>query len=264
MSVAVMFQNMPPLSPEEYAALEASILEHGIQSPVTVDESGVIIDGHHRSKIASEHGLTVPKQVVSGKTDAEKRTLALSLNLDRRHLNREQRRALIAESVKADPQMSDREHARRTGVSPSTVGTVRSALEGEGQLSKLDSRVSADGRIRPATQPERLEPTFDPTPDWDPTTGEINPDPPKVTDRDSETYTRPEPKEESQPIRPRRRPISDAARDAGWEIRKATEKIEKLLSDDRYPQNREQVTLHLRGHLLYVVESCQGLLDQLD
>lgn len=85
----------------------------------------------------------------------------------------------------------------------------------------------------------------------------------RINGPDGKSYPRPEPKE-AEPIRPRRRPIGDAARDAGWEIRKATERIEKLLADDRYPQNREQVTTHLRGHLLYVVESCQGLLDQLD
>lgn len=188
---------MSPPADLDCAALEASILEHGIQSPVIVDESGVIIDGHHRSKIASEHGLTVPKQVVAGKTDAEKRTLALSLNLDRRHLNREQRRALIAESVKADPQMSDREHARRTGADHKTVAAVRAPLVERGEIPHAAERTDSLGRSQPASKPGRTpEPTFDPAPDWDPTTGEITPEPRKVTGLDGETYTRPEPQEE--------------------------------------------------------------------
>lgn len=161
--------------------------------------------------------------------------------------------------------LTQKEIGATIGASEATVSRQLASASSDTAPAKI---TNSRGQERPAMYAPRPVPTFDPTPDWDPTTGEVlagsGENPPKVTDRDSETYTRPEPKEESQPIRPRRRPISDAARDAGWEIRKATEKIEKLLSDDRYPQNREQVTLHLRGHLLYVVESCQGLLDQLD
>ncbi len=82
-----------------------------------VDENGAIIDGHHRDMIASELGIDCPRDVRTGLSDVEKRTIAISLNKDRRHLTREQVRALVAESVKADPQLTDREHARRVGVS---------------------------------------------------------------------------------------------------------------------------------------------------
>jgi hypothetical protein len=159
---AVMFQLMPPLSPDEYTALETSIITSGVQVPIVVDENGVVIDGHHRKRIAESFGLSLPTSVRSGLTNAEKRSLALSLNVDRRHLSREQRRELVAASLIADPQLADREHARRTGVSPSTVGTIRSELEDDGQVSKLDSRISADGRERPASQPPR--PIVDPAP----------------------------------------------------------------------------------------------------
>lgn len=37
----------------------------------------------------------------------------------------------IAESVKADPELSDREHGRRTGADKNTVATVRDELEGD-------------------------------------------------------------------------------------------------------------------------------------
>ena len=43
----VKYQFMPPLSPEEYAELEASIREHGVIVPVLVDpETDAVIDGH--------------------------------------------------------------------------------------------------------------------------------------------------------------------------------------------------------------------------
>ncbi len=42
------YQLLPPLSPEDFAALEASIIEHGVLVPVEYDEEGNILDGHHR------------------------------------------------------------------------------------------------------------------------------------------------------------------------------------------------------------------------
>jgi ParB-like chromosome segregation protein Spo0J len=122
LDTAVRFQSLPPLSPDEYAALEKSILDYGVLVPILVDEHDVVIDGHHRQKIAKHHDLPCPREVKTGFTDTEKRGLALSLNIDRRHLTREQRRPLADESIKADPQLSDREHGRRTGVDHKTAG----------------------------------------------------------------------------------------------------------------------------------------------
>lgn len=125
-----------------------------------MDENRVVIDGHHRQKIAQELGIECPKRVVFDKTDAEKRTLALSLNLDRRHLNREQRRALIAESIKADPELSDREHGRRTGASKNTAAAVRAELVERGQVDHVSERTDSLGRQQPASKP-RPEPEID-------------------------------------------------------------------------------------------------------
>lgn len=158
MAAAVLFQFMPPLLPSEYAALTESIRAHGVQVPVIVDENGAIIDGHHRDMIAAELGIDCPRDVRTNLADAEKRTLAISLNKDRRHLTREQVRALLAESVKADPQLSDREHARRVGVHHETVGTVRHNLESTGEIRQFERTVGADGKSRPATKPERIDP----------------------------------------------------------------------------------------------------------
>ena len=50
MSAPVLFQFLPPLLPSEHQALTESIRTHGVQVPVLVDESGAIIDGHHRDQ----------------------------------------------------------------------------------------------------------------------------------------------------------------------------------------------------------------------
>lgn len=145
------YQLLPPLTDEEYTELEADIVANGVLQPILVDEHGVPIDGHHRKQIAEKHGLRCPTiRCAPNLTDEQKRTLALGTNLHRRHLSREQKRAVIAASLTADPQLSDRQHAERVGASPTTVGDVRSDLEAGGELSKLDSRTGADGRARPA------------------------------------------------------------------------------------------------------------------
>ena len=118
------FQVMPRLSADEFAALEADIVENGVRVPITVAEDGRIVDGHHRDEIARRHGLHCPRVTASGSED-ELRGLAFSLNVNRRHLSREQKRVLVAESLRADPILRDRDHARRCGASPTTVGRVR-------------------------------------------------------------------------------------------------------------------------------------------
>lgn len=140
---AAPYQLLPALSEAEYAALRESIAEHGVRVPIEVDEDGNILDGHHRAAIAADLGIDCPRVVVSNlDTEQDKRTVALMLNLSRRHLTREQKREVVRASIAADPDLSDREHARRCGVSPTTVGTVRR------EVSKLDSPEPVTGDRR--------------------------------------------------------------------------------------------------------------------
>ena len=125
MSSAVRYQVMPPLSSEEYQELYESIKAEGVLEPIHVDEEGVVIDGHHRSKIASELGIPCPVITHDDLSELQKRSLAFTLNLKRRHLNREQRRALGLESLRLDPIASNREHAKRTGLSDNTIRKIR-------------------------------------------------------------------------------------------------------------------------------------------
>lgn len=62
---------------------------------------------------------------------------------------------------------------------------------------------------------------------------------------------------------PRRRSLTDQAQDAGHELRKAVDRAARLVDDDRFPQNREQVTRALRGHLLHALTEGQRALDRM-
>ncbi|WP_157225316.1 MULTISPECIES: ParB/RepB/Spo0J family partition protein [Gordonia] len=277
---------MPPLTADERAELEESIRINGVQVPILVSTDGTIVDGHHRDEIARKYNLHCPR-TVSDKGEQELRGLAFSLNLHRRHLTREQKRQIVAESIKADPHLSDREHAKRTGASPSTAGAVRRDLEESGQVSNLDSRVSGDGRVRPATQPRRQATFTDESGDEiggivdgrDPDTmsdqdwidaaydadalNECHDDeivPGFTADDIDDMQVHPE----STPAKPKRRPIADQARDAGIDLTKVIERLNRIAADDRFESSKEKVAPQLRGHLTNAIESLQAVLDRIN
>ena len=110
------WQVMPPLSADEYQALKADIALRGVMVPVEYDQDGVIIDGHHRVRACQELGLSDwPRVARTYEGEADRRLQARRLNLDRRHLNQESRRALIADELRGRPgplQPPDRRRAR--------------------------------------------------------------------------------------------------------------------------------------------------------
>lgn len=124
MSSAVRYQVMPPLSSEEYQELYESIKAEGVLEPIHVDEEGVVIDGHHRSKIASELGVPCPVITHDDLSNGEKVALAFTLNLKRRHLSKAEKEGLVVEYKRLKPLASASEVAKATGVSDKTVKRI--------------------------------------------------------------------------------------------------------------------------------------------
>lgn len=150
------YQVMPPLSEEEFAALKQDIEENGVLLPVVQDDGGNIIDGHHRARAHDE--LLAEGRVTGGypvversdlTTDEEKRDLARRLNMQRRHLNQEQKREAIAARLKETPTWSDNRTARLLGVDGKTVRSVRMHLEVVGELPRVDVLTGSDGKHYP-------------------------------------------------------------------------------------------------------------------
>lgn len=121
-------QPMPELEPDQWDALVADIVANGVLVPVVKDQHGRILDGNNRAAIAEQLGIDYPVRIVEVADDADAWDKAVSLNCARRHLNREQKRDLIAAELMRRPQQSDRAIANRVGASPTTVGTVRAAV----------------------------------------------------------------------------------------------------------------------------------------
>jgi hypothetical protein len=75
--------------------------------------------------------------------------IAISINIQRRHLTPQQRRELIAALLKADPEKSDRQIAETE--KPARPRSARcAAMETAGDVSKLDTRTDKRGRQQPA------------------------------------------------------------------------------------------------------------------
>ena len=269
MSSAVRYQVMPPLSSEEYQELHDDIKVNGVLEPIHVDEEGVVIDGHHRSKIANELGIPCPVITHDDLDDAGKRSLAFTLNLKRRHLSREQRQALTVESLRLDPMASNSTHAQRTGMSDKTVKKIR---EREGipepreairqyaqeHPEKSNREVARDlGVDRNAVNrnvaanseiPKKL-----PAPGFTP--GDID----ELNQPPTEQPTMEQPED-----KPRAEPITNRFTSAVVDLNRVMAKFDRLANDPNFPRNKEKVAALHRHDLTRSISELQALADQLN
>jgi hypothetical protein len=84
--------------------------------------------------------------------------------------------------------------------------------------------------------------------------------PAKVTGLDGKTYTKPAP---TAPKTPQRRALPDQFFDASYDLQKVVERIERLAADDRFSQNKEQISAKHRADLLRGIDALQGVVDRL-
>src|ERR1022692_387260 len=57
------YQIFPPLPRDRRAALDESIVAHGVESPTTWDDQGNLLDGCERENICAAHGIRCPREV---------------------------------------------------------------------------------------------------------------------------------------------------------------------------------------------------------
>ena len=120
------YQVMPPLAEPEYEALKASIAAgYDPARPIVVDETGAVLDGHHRQQVCTELGITPPTVMLPGLTEDQKHDYAMRANLACRHLTQLQKRELIAAELQRDSSRPDREIGRLCGADHKTVAGVR-------------------------------------------------------------------------------------------------------------------------------------------
>lgn len=154
------YQLFDALSDEEYEAIKASIAEKGLLSPITRDQNGNIIDGHHRERACRELGIEPRYEVQYCADDSDRKVRALVMNLLRRHLSREQKAKAVAE-LRALGYTFER-IAAETGMSYGAVQGLATQSEGniKSDITETESKqpshiVASDGRVRPASYKPR-------------------------------------------------------------------------------------------------------------
>ena len=130
--VKVEFKNLiPALSAEEYAQLEANILEEGIREPI-ITWNGFIIDGHNRFSIAQRFDVeyrTTSKHFAN--EESVKEWMILN-QFGRRNLSNYQRSVLALELEEVFSKKAKENQGKRTDIvqisAPSNTGKTRDKL----------------------------------------------------------------------------------------------------------------------------------------
>lgn len=145
-----------------------------------------------------------------------------------------QRREVVAEL--AGEGMSNRAIADAIGVGHQTIG--RDLASGpDGPVDEERKTLGQDGRERSYPPPKPPVP---------------EPEPEIV---DAEIVDPP-------PQKPRRRPLIESAREIGLDLKNLTARMERLLADDRFARNKDEVAPHLRHYLAETIKVCQDLNHQ--
>lgn len=151
MSGLQLFDDLPP---HIEAALTESIKRFGVLVPVAYCTHGVLLDGHHRVRIAESVGVDCARVDVRGDDGDECGPdcleMARTLNSDRRHLTDEQRRK-VAVSLRQDG------HSLRAiaGALGTSKDTVARDLDDSGVSDETpDEVVGLDGKSYPASRPK--------------------------------------------------------------------------------------------------------------
>lgn len=145
-------------------ALTASIKRFGVLVPVTVDQNGTMLDGHHRARIADKLGVKYDRLVRYCADDDERREIARTLNADRRQLTEEQRRSVVASLAVETVMVRGEEVAKHTPnaiasalkVSLDTVQRDIGELTDDGKLNRPEKSLGLDGKVRPTRRPQVL------------------------------------------------------------------------------------------------------------
>jgi hypothetical protein len=154
----------PLMSEAELKELADDIKKNGLIDPLVVwKKGGSLLDGRNRldaMALAGILGVDSQGRLCNASSivpiiwhrigTGDPWSIALSLNVHRRHLSLEQKRDLIAKVLKATPEKSDRQIASITKSDHKTVGKVRAKKEGRGEIPHVDARPDTKGRKQPA------------------------------------------------------------------------------------------------------------------
>jgi hypothetical protein len=141
---------VPDMTTHEREALRDDIKAHGIRHAIDVAESGGVVDGVERFRIAQEEKIDdYPVNILIGMSDQQLRDYARTVNTSRRHMTNEQKGAMVAAQLRETPIYSNRRIAAICGCDHKTVASHRASLEKAGDIPHFEKTEGADLRTRP-------------------------------------------------------------------------------------------------------------------
>jgi ParB-like chromosome segregation protein Spo0J len=153
---------VPVASDDERRRLRGDLCRNGLIEPVVlVRVAGgplKLLDGRHRLDGLQDNGVEVinsdGEMLVSHKVldladDAAALRMVLSLNLFRRHLSVDARRAMVKTLLIASPEISDRQGSKVVGLSHPTFAKERKSLEAKGDVEIFSTSKDKLGRSQP-------------------------------------------------------------------------------------------------------------------
>lgn len=136
---------IPPLTDDEFELLESNILSEGeIYTPIFV-WNGYIIDGHHRSRILTEH-KEIPYRVTEKHFDNKYEAMSWICNnqLGRRNLTPENKKYLIGKRYDAEKKANGASDGFRGNQYKDLVGSQNGNLPKNQKKSKTCERIAEE------------------------------------------------------------------------------------------------------------------------
>jgi len=151
-------QDFMPMSADDIKRLTDDIKINGVRHPIICyrkDGELQILAGWHRREIAVKLGINVPVDIVKA-TPKERKEFVIKENLARRHLNGDQKAALVSHLLKLNPKRSNKGIAKDTGTTKETVKKYRNKLEAGGEIRPVTETTGTDGKTykKPPVNPK--------------------------------------------------------------------------------------------------------------
>jgi len=112
---------LPKLPQEEYEALKESIKSEGQHFPITVNEEGVILDGHHRFQICQELSLTPKYEIKHFPSVLHEKKFVIESNLLRRQLATFQRIEMGKPLLEIEKELAKERQGTRTDLTDGNI-----------------------------------------------------------------------------------------------------------------------------------------------
>ena len=134
--IDVEFQSLiPPLTQEEYAGLEASILKEGCRDALVLWKE-TLVDGHNRLAVCQKHGLPYETRTLKFEGRDEAKIWILNNQLARRNLTPYQR-AEIALALEGIFKAKGKERQREGGAEKVCLNSDKAPIDTKKELAKI-------------------------------------------------------------------------------------------------------------------------------